>query len=70
MAISFAQSQQVRRVYAGVAKGGGGGAQGATPPPLIGEYKKKEKGKSRGLVYATTHILPLIMTFNVQEMPI
>ena len=42
------------------------GHRGMPPPPprLIGELKRGR----RGLVYATTHQLPLIMTFNVQKM--
>ena len=48
----------------GVAKGGGG-AQGPMPHPV---YRSKNgKGGVRDWLYANSHNLPLIMTFNVQK---
>ena len=45
-----------------------GGTRAHAPPP-IDRSKKMGKGGSKGLVYATSHNRPLIMTFNVQKRP-
>ena len=38
------------------------------PPPVDRRVRKLKRGERRGLVYAITHNLHLIMTFNVQKM--